>query len=87
MKPARETRRIRTPMTKTGHRKAWMHSLSGLEASQMPAAIMGMEQRRAMKLRTAVILLLTPMHGGGVAVVVVVTGEVGGEGGFVFRFA
>lgn len=27
----------------------------------MPAAIMGMEQRRAMKFRTAVMLLLTPM--------------------------
>ena len=45
----------------TGHRNAWMHSLSGFEASQIPAAIMGMEQRKAMKFRTAVTLLLTPM--------------------------
>lgn len=38
-----------------------MHSLSGLVASQIPAPIMANEQRSAMKFRTAVILLLTPM--------------------------
>jgi len=38
-----------------------MHSFSGLEASQMPAAIIGIEQRKAMKFRTAVMLLATPI--------------------------
>ncbi|KAF2293364.1 hypothetical protein GH714_001014 [Hevea brasiliensis] len=38
-----------------------MHSLSGLEASQVPEAIMGIEQRKATKFRTAVMLLATPM--------------------------
>lgn len=38
-----------------------MHSLSGLEASQMPEAIMGIEQRKATKFRSAVMLLATPM--------------------------
>lgn len=61
MKPARETNSMSRPRMKTGHRNERMHSLSGLEASQMPADIIGMAQRRAMKLRVAVILLLTPM--------------------------
>ena len=38
-----------------------MHSLSGFEASHMPAAMMGMEARKAMKFSIAVMLLLTPM--------------------------
>ena len=38
-----------------------MHSLSGFEASHMPEAMMGMEARKAMKFRAAVMLLLTPM--------------------------
>ena len=61
MNPAKETRRIKTPRRTTGHRKKWMHPLSGLEASQIPAPIIGMEQRRAKKFTIAVILLLTPI--------------------------
>lgn len=38
-----------------------MHSLSGLEASQIPEAMMGIEHMSARKLRNAVILLLTAM--------------------------
>lgn len=63
MNPARETRKMRKPRRMTGHRIWWMQSLSGLEASQMPADMMGMEQRRAMKLRVAVMLLDTPIFG------------------------
>lgn len=44
-----------------GHRKRWIHSLSGLEASQIPEAIMGIEQRSATKFKMAVMLLLTAM--------------------------
>lgn len=40
-----------------------MHALSGLDASQMPAPIMGSEQRIAKKLRIAMMLLLNPMIG------------------------
>lgn len=40
-----------------------MHSLSGLEASQIPEAIMGIEHISARKLRIAVMLLLTAMVG------------------------
>lgn len=35
--------------------------MSGFEANQMPAAMMGIEQRKAMKFRTAVMLLESPM--------------------------
>ena len=45
----------------TGHRSQRMHSLSGFEARQMPAEMIGMEQSRAMKLRVAIMLLLTAM--------------------------
>ena len=44
-----------------GHRKFWMHSLSGFDASQIPEAMMGIEARMAMKLSIAVRLLLTPI--------------------------
>lgn len=58
------------PMKTTGHRSQWMHSLSALEASQIPAAVMGMEHMKATKLRKAVMLLLNDMvAGGGVTVV------------------
>lgn len=40
-----------------------MHSLSGLEASHIPAPIMGIEQSSAMKLTIAVKLLLIAMVG------------------------
>ena len=53
------------PRIRTGQRKLWMHSLSGLDASQVPAAIMGIEQSSAMKLSTAVMLLLTPILSSG----------------------
>lgn len=49
------------PRMTRGQRKLWMHSLSGLDASQMPEAMMGTEESMAMKLRSAVMLLLTPM--------------------------
>lgn len=61
MKPVRARKRKRTPIMMTGHRSQRMHSLSGLEASQMPAVMIGMEQRSAMKLRVAIMLLLTAM--------------------------
>lgn len=38
-----------------------MHSLSGFEANQIPAAMTGMELRKIMKFRIAVMLLLTAM--------------------------
>ena len=57
----RETRRLEIPRKTSGHRIQWMHSLSGLEASQTPEAIIGMEERKAMKFRTDVMLLLTAM--------------------------
>lgn len=41
-----------------------MQPLSGLEASQIPAAMMGMEQRKATKLRTDVMLLANPIFFG-----------------------
>ncbi|KAF8388836.1 hypothetical protein HHK36_025516 [Tetracentron sinense] len=55
--PARDTRRMRIPSRTTGHRNRWMHSLSGFEASQIPAPIIGIEHRRAMKFKTAVMLV------------------------------
>lgn len=61
MKPNKEMIRIRKPKTTTGHRNKWTHSLSGLEASHSPEAIMGMEHRRAMKFNIAVMLLLNPI--------------------------
>ncbi|KAF5776222.1 hypothetical protein HanXRQr2_Chr12g0521851 [Helianthus annuus] len=61
MKPVKAKRRKRMPMMRTGQRSQRMHSLSGLEDSQMPAVMMGMEHRMAMKLSVAIMLLLTAM--------------------------
>ncbi|KAF9680464.1 hypothetical protein SADUNF_Sadunf06G0123800 [Salix dunnii] len=52
-----------------------MHSLSGLEASQMPEAIIGIEQRKAMKFRKAVMLLATPIAIAGFRTVLVICGK------------
>jgi hypothetical protein len=38
-----------------------MHSLSGFDANQMPEDMIGIEANIAMKFRTAVMLLLTPI--------------------------
>lgn len=47
-----------------GHHARWRHWLSGFVASQMPAPMMGMEQRRETKFKMAVMLLLRDIIGG-----------------------
>lgn len=49
--------------------------MSGLEASQMPEAIIGIEQRKAMKFRKAVMLLATPIVIVGFRTVLVICGK------------
>lgn len=65
------------PNTTTGQRKRWTHSLSGLEASHRPEAIIGIEHRSAMKFTIAVKLLLSAMFGFRRSLVVVCREEVG----------
>ena len=59
MKPVADSKRNKIPRMMTGQRIQRMHSLSCLEASQIPAVIMGMEHRSAMKFRVAIMLFAT----------------------------
>lgn len=61
MKPVRARRRKRTPRKMMGQGSERMHWLSGLEASQMPVKMIGIEHMSAMKFMVAIMLLLTAM--------------------------
>lgn len=59
IKPARETTKIKTPKTMTGHCRSLTQELSGSVASQTPAPMAGIERRMATKLMAPMTLLLS----------------------------